>query len=104
MAQLATQMILSGLGTMQSNVSQAGTYLLTCTLSLPAINKGDSANSQVVTVVKQNGSTIYTGLAGSEGFQINLACAAGDIIAVQTTSSAAVDQNTNVIKAQVAIG
>lgn len=104
MAQLASQMVMSGLGSFSQSVPMAGEYDVIGSLTLPGIGKGDSANSQVVAVVKQNGTTMYTGLAGAEGFQLVLNCAASDIILVQLSSAAAVDQGINVVKCTVAIG
>jgi len=97
-------MVLNGLGTQQQSVGAAGTYDCIISLNLPTISKGDPASSQVVTVIKQNGSTIYTGLAGAEGTMITVVCAAGDIIAVQLSSAAAVDQGLNAVRGIVAIG
>lgn len=104
MANSVVNMVMSGLGTAQASVSNAGSYDIIGSLTLPGISKGDPSNSQVVTVVKQNGTTMYTGLPGAEGFQLILQCAAADIIAVQLSSAAAVDQGINVIKAVVSIG
>jgi len=104
MATLSQNMVMSGLGTMTTGVSQAGEYDVIGSLSLPGINKGDPANSQCVAVVNQNGTTMYTGLAGAEGFQLVLNCAANDSISVTLSSSAPVDQGINVIKCTVAIG
>jgi len=97
-------MVMSGLGSFSDSVQTAGTYQVQGSLTLPGISKGDVANSQVVTVVQQNGSTRYTGLAGAEGFNITLVCAAGDVIGIILSSSAAVDQGINVVKATIAIG
>lgn len=97
-------MTISGLTSAQTSVPLAGLCQIICSLSLPMISKGSSANSQVVTVIKQNGSTMYTSSAGAEGFQISLSCAANDVISVTLSSAAAVDQSLNVIKANVSIG
>lgn len=105
MANSAIHMVISGLGTTVASVQDTGTYDIIGSLSLPAINKGDTANSQVVTVVKQNATTLFTGSAGSAGFMLTgLAAAAGDTFSVILSSSTAVDQGLNVIKATVAIG
>lgn len=97
-------MVMSDLSVASQSVQSAGTYDIIGSLSLPGISKGDAANSQVVAVVKQNGSTKYTGSAGAAGFQITLVLAAGDVIEVDLTSGAAVDQGLNKVKCIVAIG
>lgn len=105
MANSSGQMLLSGLMTATTSVNAAGTYDIIGSLTLPGITKGSTANSQVVATIKQNGSTIFTGQAGAEGFMITgLTCAAGDTISVQLSSGAAVDQGLNLIKCTVAIG
>lgn len=78
-------------------------YNIIGTLSLPAISKGDTANSQVVVVIKQNSSTIYTGSAGAKGFAISAQLTANDVISLVLTSSASVDQPKNVIKTSLTI-
>jgi len=105
MANSSIQMVISGLGTNVASVQAAGTYGIIVSLTLPGISKGDPSNSQAVTVVKQNSTTIYTGLAGAEGLTLTgLSAAAGDTFSVILSSAAAVDQGNNVIKGVVAIG
>jgi hypothetical protein len=85
----------------------AGVFFLNGQLSLPQLTTdGGVGASAVVATVKQNSSTIYTGIAGASGFQINqIVCAVGDVIAVQLSSSAAVDTaNNNAVRGQVAWG
>jgi hypothetical protein len=104
MAQVGINMVFTGLGSVSGSVPQAGTYMVIGRLDLPTVSKGDIANSQVVTTVSQNGTLMYTGLPGAEGFDLTLVCAAGDIILINTSSSAAVDQGANVFKVKVSIG
>ena len=104
MANSSVQMVIEGLNSMQTSVPNAGKYLVTCKMNLPTLSKGDPANSQVVAVVSQQGSPVYTSVAGTEGFQISLNCAADDVILVSLSSAAAIDQGLNVIKTVVAIG
>lgn len=60
--------------------------------------------SQVVTVVNQNGSPIFTSQAGARGFSLNaVVCVAGDIITFVTSSSLAQDQQSNSIRLILAI-
>ena len=99
------KMVISGLESQTTSVTNAGNYTITASLSLPTINKGASANSQCVTTVTQNSSVIYTSTAGCAGFQLlNVPCAANDTITVAMTSSDPVDQGLNVVKTTVAIG
>ena len=84
----------------------AGTYFVNGQLSLPQLSTdGGTGASQVIATVKQNGSGIYTGVAGASGFQINqIVCAVGDVIAVTLASSAAPDLVNNAVSGQVAYG
>jgi hypothetical protein len=79
------------------------------TLSLPTIGEGTPTDSQVVVTITQTPSgggptTIYTGMAGAEGFGVLANCAALDVIAITMSSSALVDQGINVIKTTISIG
>src|ERR1017187_4895438 len=79
----------------------AGTYFVNGQLTLPQISTGASP-SAVVSLVKKNGSTIYTGTAGNAGFQVTqIVLAAGDAITTVLSSAAAPDQGLNVIKGEV---
>lgn len=82
----------------------AGVYSINGTLELPDLQEGAPADSQVVSVVKQNGSTKYTSAAGDRGFHIALLCAANDVITIDLSSAAAVDNLPNAIKCTVSIG
>lgn len=104
MANFTAQQSISGLGTFALFTAPvAGVYFVNGQLQLP--NQEGSGQSQVVTLVKQNGSTIYTGIAGATGFQINqIVCAAGDAITAVLSSSAAPDQVTNAVTGVVGSG
>jgi len=104
MATQGINMVFTGLGSFSGSVPVAGTYQVIGRLDLPTVSKGNIANSQVVTTVSQNGTLMYTGLAGAEGFDLTLVCAAGDVIQVTTSSSAAVDQGANAFRVNVSIG
>lgn len=93
-----------GLGTLSITVPLAGAYFVDGKISLPTLSKGDVAPSAVLVTVNQNGSPVYTGQAGAEGFYTTLSCAASDVIAMVFSSAAAVDQGLNVIKSTVSIG
>ena len=72
-------------------------------ISVPTVVGGGGA-SQVVTTITQNSTNVYTGLAGAEGFHLDLTCALNDSIVIAFTSSAAPDQPLNAVKAVIAIG
>lgn len=96
-------LVSSGLGTTTLKVPDAGPYMVQGKISLPQINTGASANSAVVTVVNKNGSPVYTGTAGAEGFGVEVTCAANDTLTIVLSSAATVDQPANVIKANISI-
>jgi hypothetical protein len=99
----STNIATTGLNTTTTSIPLAGTYLVTGKLSVPTLVGGAGASS-VVTTVTQNSSTMYTGLAGAEGFAVTLNCAAGDTVAVTYASSAAPDEQPNAIKTVISIG
>ena len=81
-----------------------GIYFIQGYLSLPQLATAGGV-SQVVALVKKNGSTQYTGNAGASGFSIpQLTLSAGDAITVQLSSSAAPDLVTNAVSGQVYYG
>lgn len=98
-----------GLITQLIGVPIAGMYCLSGKLTLPTITEGSSANSQCVVTITQtphlgSPTTIYTGLAGAEGFGLTVNAAALDIISVTMSSSASVDTAPNAIKTTISIG
>jgi hypothetical protein len=93
-----------GLGTYTVAPGAAGPYVVDVKNQLPNLSDGAAANSEVVTVVKVNSSTKYTGPAGADGAKVVVVCDAdSDTISVVTSSAADVDQGLNVIKSQIAI-
>lgn len=94
----------AGLGTLSLTVPLAGPYFVEGKITLPTLPKGDATPSALVVTIRQNGSLIYTGAAGAEGFRIDVACAANDVLAMTFASGAAVDQGLNVIKSTIAVG
>lgn len=93
----------------------AGVYFVNGQLTLPVlrdapnnvgalISTPEIGGSQVVATVKNGASTVYTGVAGASGFQTNLTCAAGDIVTVVLSSSAAIDSVRNAVKGVVGSG
>lgn len=94
----------TGLGTFVVFTAQTtDLYQIIGTLTVPSISKGDGTNSQVVVVIKQNSSTIYTGSAGAEGFAIAAQLTATDVVSIVLTSSASVDQPINTVKTTLTI-
>lgn len=105
MATFSQNFTSTGLTTLTFSVPVAGVFPMDVKLTCPEISGGASANSQVVTTIKQNGTTRYTSNAGDTGSHIILNCAAFDVITMQLSSSAAVDTAAfNLIKAIVAFG
>lgn len=93
----------TGLNTVSVTVPYAGAYFIKGKFLIPTIVGGAGASSLVITV-NQNGSPVYTGSAGAEGFYSNISCAANDVIAFVLSSSAAVDALSNAVKAVYSIG
>ncbi len=102
--QYAQNATYSGLGTFAvMSAPEAANYHFELKMSLPTMSEGQATNSQVVCLVKKNGSTVYTGNAGDEGFNFGLALAASDAITLVLSSAAAVDQGLNKIKTNISI-
>jgi hypothetical protein len=79
------------------NAPVAGIYFVNGQWSLPMPT--GSGPSSIVCTIKQNGSTIYTGIAGATGAQINqIVCAAADVITAVFSSSVAVDEALNALQ------
>lgn len=93
----------NGLGTLSITVPQAGAYFVDGKISLPSLTNGGGVSACLVTI-NQNGSPVYTGIAGAEGFYTDISCAAADVIAIVFSSAATPDQGLNVIKSTIAIG
>lgn len=94
---------IAGLQSYSVGVPTAGPYFVEGKISIPTITNG-GGQSSVVATVNQNGSPIYTGVAGAEGFRTDLLCAAADVIQIVLSSAAAPDLGLNNVKATVAIG
>src|ERR1700676_148543 len=93
---------LSGLSTGGIAVPTAGTYEIKGKIQLPRIAAGSTQVSAVVaTITNQTGPvTLYTSIAGSDGFKVDALCAAGDVLQVALTSVNAIDAVLNNIKCQ----
>ncbi len=84
---------------------QNGVYFLNGQLSLPQLSTGAVSPSQVVVTVSAAGSTIYTGVTGASGFQINqISLATGDQVDVILNSSDPVDTGINAVRGEVTYG
>lgn len=105
MAQFYGVQSLNGIQTVSVfTAPSAGIYFIEGKLSLPQISTSGSA-SAVIALVKKNGSTQYTGIAGASGFSIPaITLAANDAITVQLSSSAAIDLVTNNVSGQIVYG
>lgn len=94
----------NGLGTTNLGVPTAGNYEIAGSITLPTIPEGESANSQVVVTIAINGGgAIYTGPAGSKGYEVKTPLSANDVIHITLTSSAPIDQGLNKIKQTIVV-
>ena len=92
----------TNLGTISVGCPEAATYNVDVKLQIPSRVQSGS-DSAVLTVIKKNASTIYTGVAGSTGAWTQVACSAGDTISVVTSSSNTIDNNLNAVQGTIAI-
>jgi hypothetical protein len=92
-----------GLNTVSVTVPYAGPYFVKGKVFLPTLVDAGIASSVVITV-NQNGSPVYTGLAGAEGFYVDVSCAANDILAVVPSSGVSTDALANAVKLRISIG
>lgn len=104
-------MTLVGLNSIDTAVPTAGSYFVKGKLTLPRLSSGigttggDGTSAVVVTVTNQTGPvTVYTGIAGAQGFYTNAVCAAGDVLRVALTSADTDDQGLNTVKCSISIG
>lgn len=111
MANFSQNFAISGLETLTVVMPVAGLFQLSGKIKLPRLAASDASDpnflsypSAVVVTIKQNGSTIFTGQAGADGFSIPLLTALKDSITVQLSSSAAEDAVLNAVSAVVSIG
>ena len=98
MANFTANQSLNGLQTFSlATIPYAGAFFVNGQMQISGAVASGGTASQVVAVVKQNGSTVYTGAAGQTGFQTTVTCAAADVLTVQLSSSAAVDSGSNTV-------
>jgi hypothetical protein len=92
-----------------------GVYFVNGQLTLPVLRDQPSnigalistpeiGGSQVVAVVKDGATTVFTGNAGATGFQTTFTATAGDVITCILSSSANIDNQLNAVKGVVSSG
>jgi hypothetical protein len=65
---------------------------------------GADVPSQILITINKNGTPVYTGTAGAQGFQLDgIALAAADVITIVPTSSLSQDNQPNAIRITLAI-
>ena len=102
---------ISGLQTLTIVMPLAGQFKMEGKFKLPRLSQTDQTDpnvlvypSAVVATIKNNGSTIFTTLAGQDGFSIPVQVALQDSVTVQLTSSNAADNVINAVSAVISIG
>jgi len=94
---------ISGLRTTLMPKMNPGSHQFVGKLTLPRASQGSASASQVVVTINQNGSPVYVGAPGADGFETGVNIAANDVITVVTSSSNPSDQQLNAVKLTVAI-
>lgn len=93
---------MTGLGTISFQVLNTGPKTIVGTLTLPELTTGAPATSQVIVTVNLNGgSTLFTGIAGAEGFTSGGYASAGDVFNVILSSSLPLDNQLNTVKSTI---
>lgn len=120
MANFVSSQSSEGLRTVTVNIPEAGQYNFQGTMTLTkqdgsatqgaggGAGTGSGAApavpSQVVVVINQNGSPIFTSQSGASGFCLNAVnCAANDVMTFVTSSSLAQDKQTNAVRMTLAV-
>lgn len=119
MANFVLTSTFTNLGTYTVNIPTTDVYTIQGTLQLPNVipsatqgagggagtgtGGGPEIPSQVVTIVKHNGSTIYTSNAGDRGFITGLSATAGDTLTVTLSSSLAQDEQPQAVQCTIAV-
>lgn len=111
MANFSQSYSISGLETLTIVMPVAGNFTLSGKIKLPRLSQTDPTDpnflsypSAVIATIKQNGTTIFTTSAGSDGFSIPILSAAQDTFTVQLSSSSPQDEILNSVSAVVSIG
>jgi hypothetical protein len=87
--------VINGLNNFSVTVPYAGPYVVKGKVTIPTLVNGAGASGLIVTL-KQNGTTIFTGLTGAEGFKALASCAAYDVLEVLVSSSNSDDSSLTV--------
>jgi hypothetical protein len=95
--------VISGLRTTIVPYVVAGPLALIGKVSVPRASQGSSGASTVVVTVNQNGTPVYTGQPGADGFRTGVNVVLGDVITIVTSSSNPIDQQLNAVKTTVSI-
>lgn len=120
MANFTVSTTVTNLGETDITVPATDQYTVQVTLQLPNVvpsattgpgggagtgtGGGPQVNSQVVTTIKQNTTTIQTSAAGSRGIgPLTLQCTPGDVIKVITSSSLSQDQQPQAVQATITV-
>ena len=111
MSNYSQNFAISGLETLTIVMPVAGNFTLSGKIKLPRLSQTDPSDpnflnypSAVVATIKQNGTTIFTTSAGSDGFSIPVSAALSDSFTVALSSSAAEDEVLNAVSAVVSLG
>lgn len=103
MAQFSQNLSVEGLRTITINIPNTGMHSFDGKISLSRISSGNSGNSSVLVTINKNGSPVYTGSAGRQGFFTKISCTAADVITIVLTSSDSDDVGNNIIKTSVSV-
>lgn len=93
---------IEGLRTITFIAPSNGNYKIEGKLSLPLPSQG-GGETAVVVVINLNGSPVYTGVAGAEGFKRIQPLLTSDTVTIVLSSSASADQPKNAVKTTLSI-
>ena len=102
MANWSDRLELAGLGTTSTICLEDGLYTIEGRITHPQLNL-DGNVSEALPVVNVNGSPVYTGTAGDQGFSVTTPLVATDTVEISITSSAACDQPINAVKTNATV-
>lgn len=103
MANFRNSRSVEGLSTTAITVPTTDRYKFEGKISLPSVVNGGGYSSVVVTITQTGLGTIYTGVAGAEGFTIQPFCTAADVITITLSSANNNDLGLNKIKMSLAV-
>jgi hypothetical protein len=102
MADFNENLLIDGLGTTTFLVPNDGIYSVSGKMTLPTLITA-GVQSQLVVTVNQNGTPVYVGPSGAEGFYVDVDCVAGDVLTVVLSSALPSDQQLNTIQGSISI-